>query len=429
MLYNLTRRVTMKEYLPRLVDDLLIKELEAFGAVLITGPKWCGKTTTGLNQANSTIFLQNPDEREQNLRLADIKPSLLLEGDNPRLIDEWQDAPQLWDAVRFSVDQRGQSGLYILTGSTTVDESLLAHSGTGRISRLKMRTMSLFESGDSNGDVSISELLIGEDIASKSHHSIEDIAELIVVGGWPASVNKSIDVKQRQVAGYCNSIINTEISTADGIERDSEKVYQVLRSYSRHISTQVTIKTITSDVTKNFDSINRNTVGEYLEALRKIFVVEDLKSWSPKLRSKTVISQSPTRHFVDPAIAAYFLDANPKDLLNDLETMGLLFESLVIRDLRIYAESIGGRVYHYRDHSGQEADAILHFKGGKWAAIEVKLGTKAIDEGAESLKRLANKIDQEAMNKPSFLAVITGTGYAYRRDDGVYVLPIGCLRN
>ena len=419
----------MKEYLPRLVDDLLIKELEAFGAVLITGPKWCGKTTTGLNQANSTIFLQNPDEREQNLRLADIKPSLLLEGDNPRLIDEWQDAPQLWDAVRFSVDQRGQSGLYILTGSTTVDESLLAHSGTGRISRLKMRTMSLFESGDSNGDVSISELLIGEDIASKSHHSIEDIAELIVVGGWPASVNKSIDVKQRQVAGYCNSIINTEISTADGIERDSEKVYQVLRSYSRHISTQVTIKTITSDVTKNFDSINRNTVGEYLEALRKIFVVEDLKSWSPKLRSKTVISQSPTRHFVDPAIAAYFLDANPKDLLNDLETMGLLFESLVIRDLRIYAESIGGRVYHYRDHSGQEADAILHFKGGKWAAIEVKLGTKAIDEGAESLKRLANKIDQEAMNKPSFLAVITGTGYAYRRDDGVYVLPIGCLRN
>lgn len=416
-------------YLPRLVDDLLIEELEAFGAVLITGPKWCGKTTTGLNQANSTIFLQNPDEREQNLKLADVKPSLLLEGDNPRLIDEWQDAPQLWDAVRFSVDQRGETGLYILTGSTTVDESLIAHSGTGRISRLKMRTMSLFESGDSNGDVSISELLIGEDIASKSHHSIEDIAELIVGGGWPVSVNKSIDVKQRQVAGYCNSIINTEISTADGIERDSDKIYQVLRSYSRHISTQVTIKTITSDVTENFDSINRKTVGEYLEALRKIFVVEDLKAWSPKLRSKTVISQSPTRHFVDPAIAAYFLDANPKDLLNDLETMGLLFESLVIRDLRIYAESIGGRVYHYRDHSGQEADAILHFKGGNWAAIEVKLGNKAIDEGAESLKRLANKIDQESMNKPSFLAVITGTGYAYRREDGVYVIPIGCLRN
>lgn len=419
----------MKEYLPRLVDDLLIEELEAFGAVLITGPKWCGKTTTGLNQANSTIFLQNPDEREQNLRLADIKPSLLLEGENPRLIDEWQDAPQLWDAVRFSVDQRGETGLYILTGSTTVDESLIAHSGTGRISRLKMRTMSLFESGDSNGEVSISELLVGKDIASQSNYSIEDIAELIVCGGWPASVKKSLNVKQRQVAGYCNSIINTEISTADGINRDSEKVYQVLRSYSRHISTQATIQTITSDVTKNFDSINRNTVGEYLEALRKIFVVEDLKSWSPKLRSKTIISQSPTRHFVDPAIAAYFLDANPKDLLNDLETMGLLFESLVIRDLRIYTENIGGRVYHYRDHSGQEADAILHFKGGNWAAIEVKLGNKAIDEGAESLKRLANKIDQEAMNKPSFLAVITGTGYAYKREDGVYVIPIGCLRN
>lgn len=419
----------MKEYLHRLVDELLKNELEAFGAVLITGPKWCGKTTTGLNQANSTLFLQNPDEREQNLSLADIKPSLLLEGDNHRLIDEWQDAPKLWDAVRFSVDKKAETGLYILTGSTSVDESLVAHSGTGRISRLKMRTMSLFESGDSNGDISISDLLRRKEIASKSDHSIEDIANLIVGGGWPASVNRSQDVKQRQVAGYCKSIINTEISTADGISRDSDKVYQVLRSYSRHISTPATIQTITNDVTKNFDSINRKTVGEYLEALKKIFVIEDLKAWSPKLRSKTVISTSPTRHFVDPAIAAYFLDANPQDLLNDLETMGLLFESLVIRDLRIYTESIEGRVYHYRDHSGQEADAILHFKNGQWAAIEVKLGNRAINEGAESLKGLAKKIDQDSMKKPSFLAVITGTGYAYKREDGVYVIPIGCLRN
>ena len=419
----------MKNYLPRLVDGLLKDELEAFGGVLITGPKWCGKTTTGLNQANSTLFLQNPDEREQNLKLADIKPSLLLAGDNPRLIDEWQDAPQLWDAVRFSVDQRGETGLYILTGSTTIDESFIAHSGTGRISRLKMRTMSLFESGDSNGEVGVSDLLKGREIAGHSPHTIEDIANFIVGGGWPASVKKTQDVKQRQVAGYCKSIINTEISTSDGVQRDSEKVYQVLRSYSRHISTQATIQTITHDVTKNFDSINRKTVGEYLEALQKIFVIEDLQAWSPKLRSKTVISTNATRHFVDPAIAAYFLDANPQDLLNDLQTMGLLFESLVIRDLRVYTESLDGRVYHYRDHSGQEADAVLHFKNGQWGAIEVKLGNKAIEEGAESLKRFAHRIDQDSMNQPSFLAVITGTGYAYRREDGVYVLPIGCLRN
>ena len=419
----------MKEYPPRLVDELLKKESEAFGAVLITGPKWCGKTTTGLNQANSTLFLQDPDNREQNLSLADIKPSLSPEGDNPRLIDEWQDAPQLWDAVRFSIDKRDETGLYILTGSTSVDESLIAHSGTGRISRLKMRTLSLFESGESKGEVSLYDLLNGEDIGSQSSHSIEDIANLIVGGGWPASVNRTQDVKQRQVAGYCRSIVNTGVSTADGISRDSEKVFQVLRSYSRHISTQATIKTITNDVTNNFDSINRRTVGDYLEALQKIFVIEDLKAWSPKLRSKTMISTSPTRHFVDPAIAAYFLDAKPLDLVNDLETMGLLFESLVIRDLRIYAESLGGKVYHYRDYNGQEVDAILHFNNGKWGAIEVKLGNRATEEGAESLKRFVDQVDQKSMNKPSFLAVITGTGYAYRREDGIYVIPIGCLRN
>lgn len=419
----------MKKYLPRLVDELLKQELEAFGAVLITGPKWCGKTTTGLNQAKSSLFLQNPDEREQNLRLADIKPSLLLEGENPRLIDEWQDAPQLWDSVRFSVDQRGETGLYILTGSTSVNQTLIAHSGTGRISRLKMRTMSLFESGDSNGEVRISQLLHGNNVAGKSTHTIENIANLIVGGGWPASVGRSLEVKQRQVAGYCKSIINTEINSADGISRNSEKVQHVLRSYSRNISSQASIQTITSDVTNNFESINRKTVSEYIDALKEIFVIEDLQAWSPRLRSKTVISTSPTRHFVDPAIAAYFLDANSEDLINDLETMGLLFESLVIRDLRIYTESLGGKVYHYRDHSGQEADAILHFKNGQWAAIEVKLGNRAIDEGAESLKKLAEKIDKNSMKLPSFLAVISGTGYAYKREDGVYVIPVGCLRN
>lgn len=419
----------MRDYIPRLIDQILEDELEAFGAVLITGPKWCGKTTTGLNQAKSALFLQNPDEREQNLRLADLKPSLLLEGENPRLIDEWQDTPQLWDAVRFSVDQKGETGLYILTGSTTVDESKIAHSGTGRISRLRMRTMSLYESGDSNGEVSIKHLLKNQEIASKSPHSVEDITKLIVGGGWPASIGKSLSVKQRQVAGYCNSIINTAISSSDGVDRNTDKVEHVLRSYSRHISSQATIKTITNDVTQNFDSINRKTVSEYIEALRKIYVIEDLNAWSPALRSKTKISTSSTRHFVDPAIAAYFLDANPDDLLNDLETMGLLFESLVIRDLRIYTENLGGKLFHYRDYSGKEADAILHFRSGEWGAIEVKLGNQAIDYGAKNLLKLKEKINADAMNSPSFLAVITANGYAYKREDGVYVIPIGCLRN
>ncbi len=419
----------MKKYIPRLIDRKLQDELEAFGAVLITGPKWCGKTTTGLHQAKSSLFLQNPDEREQNLNLADIKPSLLLDGDKPRLIDEWQDAPKLWDSVRFSIDQKGETGLYILTGSTTVDESQTAHSGTGRISRICMRTMSLFESGDSNGEVSIKQLFKNQEIAGKSTHSIENIAELIVSGGWPASIGKPLSIKKRQVAGYCKSIVNIEISTSDGIDRNSDKVEHVLRSYSRHISTQATLKTITNDVTKNFDSINRKTVSEYINALKNIFVIEDLKAWSPTLRSKTTISTSSTRHFVDPAIAAYFLDANPEDLLRDLETMGLLFESLVIRDLRIYIESLDGKLFHYRDHSGQEADGILHLKDGQWGAIEVKLGNKAIEDGASSLLRLKEKINTDSMGEPSFLAVITAYGYAYQRVDGVYVIPIGCLRD
>ncbi len=419
----------MKKYIKRLIDKKLKDELQAFGAVLITGPKWCGKTTTGLNNSKSSMFLQNPDERIANLKIADIKPSLLLEGENPRLIDEWQDAPQLWDAVRFSIDQRGETGLYILTGSTTVDESKIAHSGTGRISRLRMRTMSLYESGESNGEVSIQDLLINKDISSKSPHSIEDITKFIVGGGWPSSISKSIEVKQRQVAGYCKSIVNTEISTADGKERNAEKVEYLLRSYSRHISSRATIKTITSDIVKNFDSINRRTVAEYIEALTNIFVIEDLKAWSPKLRSKVAVSTSSTRHFVDPAIAAYFLNANSEDLLRDVETLGLLFESLVIRDLRIYAESIDANVYHYRDHSGREADAIIHYKDGNWGAIEVKLGNNAIEYGAKNLLKLRKKINTDEMKEPAFLAVITATGYAYKREDGVYVIPIGCLRN
>jgi predicted AAA+ superfamily ATPase len=419
----------MNKYMNRLVDQTLADELEAFGAVYITGPKWCGKTTTGLQLAKSSLFLQNPDQRQQYLDLATLQPSRLLEGENPRLIDEWQDAPQLWDAVRFEVDRRSAEGLFILTGSTSVDEKKIAHSGAGRISRLKMRTMSLFESGYSSGEVSLRALFDREEISAKSKRTIPDLAEQIVRGGWPGTVNKSYTLARRQVAGYCRSILETEISTPDGVSHDPEKVEAVVKSYSRHTASPAAISTIVNDVSEYFKPLSRNTVSDYITALEKIYVIEDLKAWSPRLRSKTAVAVSPTRHFVDPAIAAFFMNAGTDDLLNDLETYGFLFESLAVRDLRIYAESIGGKVFHYRDHSGLEADAIVHLPDGRWGAIEVKLGTAWIEEAAANLLKLKEKIDTGKMNSPSFLAVVCGDGYAYQRKDGIYVLPIDCLRN
>jgi predicted AAA+ superfamily ATPase len=419
----------MGKYVNRLVDQLLANELEAIGAVYITGPKWCGKTTTGMQQAKSYLFLQDPDNRQQFLNMAALEPSRLLQGENPRLIDEWQDAPQLWDAVRFEVDRRSKEGLFILTGSTTVDPQKIAHSGTGRITRLNMRTMSLFESGFSSGRVSLQALFDGEEISGKSDHTISDVAEQIVRGGWPGSLNKTYEAAKRQVAGYCRSILETEISVPDGVNRDPEKVAAVLKSYSRHISSSASMMTIIKDVSEYFSPLSRTTATDYIAALERIFVVEDLKAWSPRLRSKTAIATSPTRHFVDPAIAAYFLDAGANDLMNDLETYGLLFESLVVRDLRTYAESLNGNVYHYRDHSGLEADAIVHLPGGRWGAFEVKLGEAWIDEAAENLLKLKEKIDTDKTRAPSFLGVICGNGFAYQRKDGVYVIPIDCLRN
>lgn len=419
----------MSKYMDRLVDQTLAEELNAFGAVYITGPKWCGKTTTGIQLAKSYIFLQDPDNRQQYLNMAALEPSRLLQGENPRLIDEWQDAPQLWDAVRFEVDRRSKEGLFILTGSTSVDQKELAHTGTGRITRLTMRTMSLFESGFSSGRVRLQALFDREEISAKSDHKISDLAEQLVRGGWPGTINRSYEAAKRQVAGYCRSILESEISLPDGVNRDPEKVAAVLKSYSRHTSTSATIMTIIRDVSEYFSPLSRNTAADYITALEKIFVVEDLKAWSPRLRSKTALATSPTRHFVDPAIAAYFLDAGAIDLINDLKTFGLLFESLVVRDLRIYAESLGGKVYHYRDHSGLEVDAIVHLSGGKWGALEVKLGEAWIEEAAENLLRLKERIDTEKTEAPSFLAVICGIGYAYQRKDGVYVIPIDCLRN
>lgn len=418
----------MKKYIPRFIDGSLVKELEAFGAVLITGPKWCGKTTSGLRLAKSALFLQDPDIRVQNLQMASLNPSLLLEGEKPRLLDEWQDAPQLWDAVRHSVDRLGDTGLYILTGSTTVDKNKIAHSGTGRISRLQMRTLSLYESGSSSGEVSLENLFKKEEISSRSNHNLKDIAELIVRGGWPSSVGRSLDIAMRQVAGYCDSIVTTEVSTSDGVERDEDKLRSFLRSYSRHISTRAELTTIVKDLTGHGKQLDRKTASEYIGALSNIYVIEELKAWNPSLRSKTAIATSPTRHFTDPAIAAYFLDASRKDLLADLKTYGLLFESLVIRDLRVYAQNLAGQVYHYRDHNGLEADAVVHLRNGSYGLIEVKLGGDTIDKAAQNLMKLRDKIDTSKMPEASFLAVITATGYAYTRPDGVHVVPIGCLK-
>ena len=419
----------VKTYIPRIMDSLLQEELQAFGGVLLTGPKWCGKTTTAEQISQSTLSMQSPDNQEAYLQMAELTPSLLLEGKNPRLIDEWQMAPQLWDAVRHDVDVKGEFGLYILTSSTSVDEKKLKHSGAGRISRLKMYTMSLFESHDSNGAVSFADLFDDpHSIAARSNCKIEDYANLIVRGGWPGMIGNSEAVNRRQIAGYCDAIVKSDITIVDGVSRDERKVTSILRSYARHTASQASKTTILKDFSQNDESIHINTLESYLSALNKLFVIDDLPAWSPRLRSKTTIRVSDTHHFVDPAIAAYFLQASPHDLLFDPNTFGLLFESLVIRDLRVYSQALRGHLTHYRDKSGLEADAIMHLSDGRWAAIEVKLGSRQVDEAAENLLALKERIDTTKTNPPSFLMIITGTEFAYQRKDGVMVVPLGCLR-
>lgn len=419
----------MKKYYPRITDKILKEELEAFGAVLINGPKWCGKTTTAKQVAKSVINMQDPSNKANYQKTVKIEPLILLQGDKPRLIDEWQEAPELWDAIRYDIDEKQQEGLYILTGSTKIDDIKISHSGVGRISKIMMRTLSLYESNDSNGSVSLQDLFNGNAFKmAKSDLSVRDISEIIVRGGWPNSIGKDLKIASRQIAGYIDSIVKSEINTVDGVERDEAKTRAVLKSLARHTASQASDNKIISDVEVNHFSIHRNTLSDYLKILRDLYVIEDLPAWSPKLRSKTTIRTSNTRHFSDPAFAASLLDASPEDLFRDIETFGLLFESLVVRDLRIYTEYIGGYVYHYRDKNGLEADAIIHLNDGRWAAIEVKLGSHEIDNAARNLIKLSNQVDSSNSNGPAFLMVITGTEFGYRRDDGVYVVPIGCLK-
>lgn len=420
-------------YLPRLSDDLLELKLRSTGAVLIEGAKWCGKTTSALRVAKSVVFMQDPVNRQRYVQIVDMMPQELLSGRTPRLIDEWQIAPKLWDAIRFEIDQRQSFGQFILTGSVVPgDLSEILHTGTGRISRMTMRTMSLFESQDSNGSVSLKKLFDGDDeIRGSSDIDLKSLAYLLCRGGWPMTVKQPEEVALMQAKQYVDAIIFSDFPRTDQRDRDPQKLSRFLRSYSRLLGSQAPLKTILDDVSNNEVDISESTIYDYRKNLTRLFVIEEMPSWNPNLRSKTAIRSSETLFFVDPAIGAAALGLGPDDMLTDLKTFGLLFENLCARDLRIYSESLDGTVFHYRDRYGLECDAVIHLRNGKYGLIEVKLGgDQAIEQGAKTLKKLAQKIDTEKMNNPSFMMVITGIGgLAYRRKDGVFVVPIGCLRN
>jgi predicted AAA+ superfamily ATPase len=419
-----------RKYLKRIADKVLDDALEASGAVLIEGAKWCGKTRTAEERAASKLLMQDPDYTESYLKAADIKPSLLLNGGTPRLLDEWQMAPVLWDAVRFAVDRRGESGQFILTGSAVPKDNAVSHTGTGRISRMLMRTMTLYESLESTGDISLKSLFDGTcDGDGMSTLTIEGLAFALTRGGWPASVGEKESVALKRASDYAEAIINVDVSRVDGIEKNPSRVRALMRSLARNVSTMATLTTIRNDMAVDEDRLSEKTISIYLNALRRIFVVEDMPAWNPAMRSKTALRTHPKRHFTDPSIAAAVLRASPGSLLQDFNTFGLLFESLCIRDLRVYAQAIDGEVFHFRDKSGLEADAVVQLKDGRWGAIEVKMGAKEIETAAENLKSLRKKVNVDKMREPSFLMVLTGTELAYRREDGVYVAPIGCLKD
>ena len=431
-------------YKKRILDKLLERKLKGCGAVLMEGPKWCGKTTTCEQQAKSALYMADPEHKKQYLRLANINIKKLLEGENPRLIDEWQVAPKFWDAIRFDVDHREGDGFYMLTGSTVPpeadkdkeeEEKEMEHSGTGRIARLTMRPMSLFESGESNGEVSLGALFKGETegLYSENKLDLSRIAYLICRGGWPKATLQSEDIALDRAFEYFDAVVNIDASKVDGVQRDPERVKRLMRSYARQQGAQTALSVIREDMLANDSStLDEDTLYSYIKALKKIFVIEDMHAWNPNLRSKTAIRTSDTRYYVDPSVATAALGLGPQDLINDLETMGLFFETLCVRDLRVYADALDGKVYHYRDKAGLECDAVMHLRNGKYGLIEIKLGgDDLIAEGAKTLKNLADKIDTTKMKNPSFLMVLTGTGdFAYRREeDGVLVVPVGCLGN
>lgn len=424
----------MKPYRKRIADEILKRKLEGKGAVLIEGPKWCGKTTTAEQIAASVLYMDEPEKKEQNITMSETNPRRLLMGETPRLIDEWQLAPKLWDTIRFEVDHRGEPGQFILTGSAVpADTTDITHSGTGRFTFLTMRPMSLYESGDSTGEVSLKVLFDGSaDVDGSAHLDMERLSFLVCRGGWPQAVDLRDEIALDQATDYYDAVVHADINRADHVQKDAGRVRRLMRSYARHQGGQVPCTLLAQDVGANEEApISEETVASYVNALRKIFVVEDMPAWHPNLRSKTAIRSSDTRYYIDPSIAAAALEIGPDDLLNDLKTFGFLFETLCVRDLRVFADALNGGVFHYRDKDGQECDAVIHLKNGRYGLIEIKLGgDRLIEEGAKSLLALDSKLDKDRMRVPSFLMVLTGVGdYAYRRRDGVYVVPIGCLKN
>lgn len=423
----------MGNYKPRVIDEAIARRLRSKGAILVEGAKWCGKTTTCEQHASSILYMSDPDRVRQNLQLADISPRSLLQGETPRLIDEWQIAPKLWDAVRFEADHRDGFGHFLLTGSAVPAEmEQVHHTGTGRFAWIKMRPMSLYESGESSGDISLKALFSTdeESVFSENKMNLEEIAFLICRGGWPQSTFLEGEDALLQSFDYFDAVVKSDISRVDGVSRNENRARLLMRSLARHQGTQAPNTTICEDIREDTE-FSKDTVVSYTNALKKIFVIEDCPAWSPNLRSKTAIRTSDTRYFVDPSIATAALGVGPGDLLNDLETCGLLFETLCIRDLRVYAEALDGSVYHFRTKDGLECDAVVHLRNGSYGLIEIKLGgDKLIEEGASTLKAVAEKIDTTKMKEPSFLMVLTATSpYAYQRPDGVFVIPIGCLKN
>lgn len=427
----------MSEYKKRVADLLLERKLAGKGAVLIEGPKWCGKTTTAEQHAKSILYMDDPSKVKENLVTADLAPQDLLIGDTPRLLDEWQIAPQLWDAIRFEVDHREGYGHFILTGSSVPledkGETARHHSGTGRFSWLRMRPMALYESGESNGSVSLKDLFSApEKIYAHNDLSREDVAFLVCRGGWPAAVNMEKEIALDQAFDYCDAIAERDMSRVDKVKRSPERVRRLMRSYARNQATQATFETIAADMAANEpQTMDTDTISSYINALRKMFVVEESEAWNPNLRSKTAVRTSNTRYFTDPSIGTAIMQLGPQDLLNDFNTFGLFFETMAVRDLRTYADALMGKVFHYRDSDKLECDAVVHLRNGDYGLIEIKIGGETlIEEGAEALKALKNKLDTTKMKKPSFMMVLIGIGnIAYRRDDGIYVVPIGCLKD
>lgn len=424
----------MVAYKPRIADRLLARKMAGKGAVLIEDPKWCGKTTTAKQQAKSMLNLGDSNVLRQSLQMMELSPITLLEGDTPRLIDEWQTIPPLWDTIRSEVDRRGDFSQFILTGSSVLpDAESTIHSGTGRFARIKMRPMSLLESGESTGSVSLTKLFEGEPLKPQvNQKGLEDIAYYTCRGGWPQATLLEGEIALDQALDYFDSVVERDIQRVDGVKRNADRARLLLRSYARHISQQVSYATIKADMLSNdSQTLDEDTVADYIKALKRLFVIEDLEAWNPNIRSKAAIRTSDTRHFVDPSIGTAALGLGPKDLMNDLESFGLFFEDLAVRDLRIFADVLDGRLYHYRDSSGLECDTVLHRRNGTYALIEIKLGgEKAIEEAADSMKQLAATIDHTHMPQPSFLMVLTAVGpYAYRRPDGIFVVSITCLNS